>query len=152
MACATCCLLIEKPPEGETTLSGWSGLALIFLSATTFSRPGMCRALRVTCLVVHQVRILHKRAHRGPDLMPPSLFMYDITVMLSVATRTILSEQRSCNSFRAKRPISILSNLYAACFLDGTKCLLQCAHLSEHPPSFYVSVKICRACFIGCNG
>ena len=28
--------------------------------------------LRVTCLLVHQVRILHKRALRGPNLIPPS--------------------------------------------------------------------------------
>ena len=65
------------------------------LSATTFSQPGICRALRVTCFLVHQVKILHSRAQSEPDLMPPSLFMYDTTVVLSVATRAILSEQRS---------------------------------------------------------
>ena len=27
-------------------------------------------ALRVTCLLVHQFRILHRRAHRGPDFIP----------------------------------------------------------------------------------
>ena len=52
------------------------------LSATTFSRPGMCRGFRVTCFVVHQVKILHSRAQSGPDLMPPSLFMYDTTVVI----------------------------------------------------------------------
>ena len=41
------------------------------LSATTFSWPEMCRALRVTCFPEHQVRILHKTAHRGPDFIPP---------------------------------------------------------------------------------
>ena len=35
------------------------------LSATTFSRPGMCR-LRVTCFLVHQVKILRSRAQVGP--------------------------------------------------------------------------------------
>ena len=69
------------------------------LSATTFSPPGMGQALRVTCFLEHQVKILHSR----PDLMPPSLFMYDTTVMLSVATSTILSEQRSWNSFKARK-------------------------------------------------
>ena len=64
------------------------------LSATTFSRPGICRPLRVTCFLVHQVKILHSRAHSGPDLMPPSLFMYHTTVVLSVTTRTTLSEHR----------------------------------------------------------
>ena len=62
------------------------------LSATTFSRPGMCRAL-VTCFLVHQVKILHSRAQSGPNLMPPSLFIYDTNVVLSVATSTILLEQ-----------------------------------------------------------
>ena len=59
------------------------------LSATTFGRPGMCRAL-VTCFLVHQVKILHSRAQSRHDLMPPSLFVYDTTVLLSVATGTIL--------------------------------------------------------------
>ena len=58
------------------------------LSATTLGRPGMCRAL-VTCFLVHQVKILHSMAQSGPDLIPPS-FMYDTTVVLSVATSTIL--------------------------------------------------------------
>ena len=31
------------------------------LSATTFSRPGMCRALRVTCFLVHQVNRFRQR-------------------------------------------------------------------------------------------
>ena len=59
------------------------------LSATTFTQPGMCQALRVTCFLVHQVKILHSRAQSRPDLMPPSLFMYDTTVVLSIAIRTI---------------------------------------------------------------
>ena len=73
------------------------------LSATTFSQPGMCRALMDTRFLVHQVKILHSRAQSVPDLMPPSLFMYDTTVVLSVAISIILSEQRSWNSFKARR-------------------------------------------------
>ena len=53
--------------------------------------------------------------------MPPSLFMYDPTVVLSVATSTILFEQRPWNSFGT------------ACFPEGTRFLLQCARLSERP-------------------
>ena len=45
------------------------------LSATTFSWPGICLALRVTCFLEHQVKILHSRAQSGPDLMPPCLCM-----------------------------------------------------------------------------
>ena len=73
------------------------------LSATTLSRSGMCRALRVTWFLVHQVKILHSKAQSGPDLMPPSLFMYDTTVLLSVSTSTILCMQRSWNSFKARK-------------------------------------------------
>ena len=68
------------------------------LSATIFSWPGMCRALRVTCFLVHQVKIFHGRTQSGPDLMPLSLFMYNTTVVFSVATRTILSEQWCCKA------------------------------------------------------
>ena len=73
------------------------------LSATTFKWPGMCRALRVTGFLVHQVKFLHSRAHNKPNFIPPSLFMYDTIVVLSVATSTILSEQRSWNSFKARK-------------------------------------------------
>ena len=45
------------------------------LSAITFSRPGMWSALRVTCFLVHQDRILQSRAHRKPDFIPPCLFV-----------------------------------------------------------------------------
>ena len=70
------------------------------LSATTVSRPGMCRALMDTLdgFLVHQVKILHSRAQSVPDLMPPST-----TVVLSVAISTILSEQKSWNSFKARK-------------------------------------------------
>ena len=61
------------------------------LSATTLGRPGMCRALEFLKV---KVKSLHSRAQSGPDLIPPS-FMYDTTVVLSVATSTILFEQRS---------------------------------------------------------
>ena len=77
----------------------WASLDSLF--ATTFSRPGIFRALRLICFLVHQVKILHRRAHSWPNPIPPFLFMYDTTVVLSVAIRTILSEHRSWNSFRA---------------------------------------------------
>ena len=41
------------------------------LSATTFSRPRMCRALRINCFSEHQVRIIHKGHTEGPTLPPP---------------------------------------------------------------------------------
>ena len=79
---------VEKPLEGETTVwMVWPSLDS--LSATTFGQPGMCRALE-SLVSWYQVKILHSRAQSGHDLMPPSLFMYDTTVVLSVATSTIL--------------------------------------------------------------
>ena len=48
------------------------------LSAITFSRPGMWRALRFTCCLVHQDMILHSRAHREPDFIPPPHLFVDI--------------------------------------------------------------------------
>ena len=96
-------LHIDWKTSGRRDHSVWMVWpSLDSLSTTTISWPGMCRALRVTCFLVHQVKILHSRAHGEPDFMPPSFFMYDTTVVLSVATRTILSEQKSWNSFRDK--------------------------------------------------
>ena len=93
-------LHIEWKTSGRRNHSVWVVWpSLDSLSATTSSRPGMCRA----CFLVHQVKILHSRAPSGPDLIPPSLFMYDTTVVLSVATSTILFEQRSWNYFKARK-------------------------------------------------
>ena len=92
-------LHIESKTSGRRNHSVWMVWpSLDSLSAITFSQPGMCWALRVTCCFVHQVRILHSRAQSGPNCMPPSLFMYDTTVVVSVATSTILFEQMSWNS------------------------------------------------------
>ena len=85
----------------EKPLFGWSGL--VWIACLLPHSAGLeCVCFRVTCFLVHQVKILHSRAQRGPDL-PPSLFMYDTTVVLSVATSTILFEQRSWNSFKARK-------------------------------------------------
>ena len=113
------------------------------LSATTFSRPGMCRGLRVTSFLEHQVMI----AYSGPNIVPPSLFMYDTTGMLSVLNRGVGT------LLKLERLLLVPDSLYAACFPEWTRFLWQCARLSERPSlPFYVSVNIFRACFIGCNG
>ena len=64
---ATCCILSGRPLEGETTLFGWSGLARI---ACPLPRSAglECVGLRVTCFLVHQVKILHSRAQVGPHV------------------------------------------------------------------------------------
>ena len=100
-ASATCCILLGRPPEGETTLFGWSGLA--WIACLRPHSASLCRAFRVTWFLAHQVKILQSKAQSGPDLMPPSLFMYDTTVVLSVSTSTILCIQRSWNSCKARK-------------------------------------------------
>ena len=62
---ATCCRLSGRPLEGETTLFGWSGLAWI-ACPLPHSAGLECVGLRVTCFLVHQVKILHSRAQVGP--------------------------------------------------------------------------------------
>ena len=59
--------------------------------------------------------------------------MFDTTVVLLVAITTIFIEEGFWNSFRARRPLLAPSNLYADCFLEGTKFPLQYAHLIECP-------------------
>ena len=103
------------------------------LSATTFSWPGMCRALRVTSFLVHQVKILHSRAQSGPDLMLlPCLCMTPLWCCLLLQVLSCLSRGLR-TLLRLGKLLCVLDNLYAACFPEGTRLLFQCAHLSENP-------------------
>ena len=119
------------------------------LSATTFGQPGMCRAL-VTCFLVQQVKILHSRAQSGHDLMTPSLFMYVTTVVLSVATGTILLSKGLGTLLRPERTALIVYMQLAS--WRGPGCSCKCLSKRAPHPSIDASVIICRACFIGCNG
>ena len=79
---------------------------VVWLAWIACLRPhsaSLCWASRVTWSLAHQVKILHSKAQSGPDLMPPSLFMYDTTVVLSVSTSIILCIQRSWNSCKARK-------------------------------------------------
>ena len=62
---ATCCRLSGRPLEGETTLFEWSALAGI-ACLLPHSAGLECVGLRVTCFLVHQVKLPHSRAHVGP--------------------------------------------------------------------------------------
>ena len=66
------------------------------LPAITFGRLWMCQVLSHLCLV-HQVRILHKRAQRGSDSIPP---LYRKPPW--VATTATLFKQRFWNSLGPK--------------------------------------------------
>ena len=62
---ATCCRLSGRPLVGETTLFGWSGLA--WIACPLPRSAGLeCVGLRVTCFLVHQVKILHSREQVDP--------------------------------------------------------------------------------------
>ena len=74
--------------------------------------------------------------------------------MLSVANRIMLFEQRSWNSFTARK--TAFSSRWFMCknLLSGRDQvpLSVCSFKWAPHPSFDASVKICRACFSGCNG
>ena len=58
--CSQCHLHIVRKTSGRRDHSVWMVWpSLDSLSATTFTRAGICWALRVTCFLVHQVKILH---------------------------------------------------------------------------------------------
>ena len=103
------------------------------LSATTFSWPRMCRALRVTCFLAHHVKILHNRAQSKPDLMPPfSLCMTPLWCCRLPQGLSCLS--RGLGTLLGPRILpSVPGNCYAACFLEGTRFPLQWARLNERP-------------------
>ena len=91
------CYIAGKTSWRRDHFAGWSGLA--WIACLLPHSVGLeCVGLWVTWLLVHQVKTLHIRAQHGPDLMLPSLFIYDTTVVLSVSTSTIL-----CMHFKVRK-------------------------------------------------
>ena len=65
--------------------------------------------------------------------MSSSLFMYDTTVVSSVL-QVLSCLSRGLGTFlRLERLLLFPDSLYAACFLEETRFLLQWARLSERP-------------------
>ena len=87
---------------------------------------GMCQALRVTCFLQHQVRILHSRPQRGSHFIPFSFLIYATTVVLCVAMTAKLFKQRSWDSLQPKTLPLVPDSLCVTCFLEGTRIPLQC--------------------------
>ena len=90
--------------DGMVEAAGWAGWAGTKGSGSTRplhpkTKAWNMHALRVPCFLEHQVRILHSRAHRGPDFIPPP-YIYR---QLSVAMSTLWFKQRSRNCFRARK-------------------------------------------------
>ena len=76
--------------------------------------------------------------------MPPSLFMYDTTVVLLVL-QVLSCLSRGLGSLfffllRLERLLLVPDSLYAACIPEETRFLLQCAHLSERPKLLLMSL------------
>ena len=122
------------------------------LSAITFRRPGMCLAFR-TCLRLHQHRSLHRRAQSEPDLIPPSLFMYATTVVLSVATRTTFPCTMCWKLFNASNT-AFSSRKFICSWLSGTDQVPLAVKSPKWAPqpSFEASVNIWMAWRRGCRG
>ena len=103
-ACATSHISGRTPPAGETTLSGslacsWTVCPLSHSSARECAWPLALSA----CDYTRRESSLQRRAPREPDLMPPSLLMYETTVVLSVATKIIWPQQCCSNFLSANR-------------------------------------------------
>ena len=106
------------------------------LSAATFSWPGMCRALE--SLVSWYTR--SRFSIVGHKVGPTSCLLPCLCMTLLWCCR--LLQVLSCLSkglgtlLKPERLFLVLDSLYAACIPEGTRFLLQCAHLSERPPFF----------------
>ena len=65
--------------------------------------------------------------------MPPSLFMYDPTVVLSVLQVLSCLSRGLGTLLWLERLLLVPDSLCAACFPEETRFLLQCGRLSERP-------------------
>ena len=101
------------------------------LSATTFSQPGMCQALE--SLVSWYTR--SRFSIVGHKVGPTSCLLPCLCMTLLWYCRLLLSclGKGLGTLLKPERLLLVLDNLYAACFPEGTRFLLQCARLSERP-------------------
>ena len=127
-------LLIEWKTSGRRNQSVWMVWpSLDSLSATTFSRPGKCRALE--SLVSWHTR--SRFSIVGHKVGPTSCLLPCLCMTLLWCCR--LLQVLSCLSkslvtlLKPERLLLVLNSLYAACFPEGTRFLLLCARLSERP-------------------
>ena len=120
------------------------------LTAIIFSQLVMYQTLRVTCFLEHQVRILHRRAHRGTDFIPLTCLYRQSLWCLSVAMSTMLFTQKSCNSFSARKS-AFSSRSFMCNLLSGRKQVplaLSLFKREPHPP-FNVSVRFEEHALVG---
>ena len=127
-------LHMEWKTSGRRNHSVWMVWpSLGSLSATTFSQPGMCRALESLVSWYTRSRFSIVGHKVGPtSCLLPCLCMtllwccrlLEVLSCLSKGLGTLLTPQRL---------LLVLDSLYAACFPEGTRFLLQCARLRERP-------------------
>ena len=127
-------LHIEWKTSGRRKHSVWMVWpSLDSLSATTFSRPGKCQALE--SLVFWHTR--SRFSIVGHKVGPTSCLLPCLCMTLLWCCR--LLPVLSCLSkglvtlLKPERLLLVLNSLYAACFPEGTRFLLQCARLSKRP-------------------
>ena len=128
---------IEWKASGRRNHSVWVVWpSLDSLAATTFSWPGMCRALE--SLVSWYTR--SRFSIVGHKVGPASCLLPCLRTTLLWCCR--LLQVLSCLSkglgilLKPERLLEVLDSLYAACFPEGTRFSLQCAHLRSAPPSY----------------
>ena len=119
-----------RPLEGETTVwMVWPSLDS--LSATTLGRPGMCRALE--SLVSWHTR--SRFSIVGHKVGPTSFLLpLCMTLLWCCQLLQVLSCLNKClRTLKVRKLLKVLDSLYTTCFPEGTRLLLQSAHLSERP-------------------
>ena len=111
---ATCCIYCLEDLLKERPLFRWSGLAQIAcLSATTLSRPGMCRALGVTCFWCTRSRFSIVETQVGPtSCLLPCLCMTPLWCCLSLQLLFCVCRGLGTQCVRlCKRPTLLLMHL-----------------------------------------
>ena len=102
------------------------------LSATTLGRPGMCRALEslVSWYTRSRFSIVGHKVGLISCLLPLCMTLLWCCRLLQVLS--CLSKGLG-TLLKSEKLLKVLDSLYATCFPEGTRLLLQSAHLSERP-------------------
>ena len=130
---ATCCILFRRLLEGETTPFGLFGLAWIACL--------LPRSAGLECVGLWELLVSWYTRSRfskvGHKVCPTSFLLPCLCMTPPWCCR--LLQELSCRHrgpeilLGIERQLWVLDNLYAACFPEGTRFLLQYAHLSERP-------------------
>ena len=144
---ATCSILFGRPLEGETILSGWSGLAWI---ACLLPHSGGLECVGpLELLVCWYTR--SRFSIKGHIVDPTSCLLpcLCMTPLRCCRLPPVLSglNRDLGNLLERGRLLIVPDSLCAACFLAETRTLLQCIHLNK-----CTTLLLRRACFIDCNG